>query len=672
MKRLNFKTEKREVRKKHHVLTIDCSGSMYYSLPEIREWIKNNIGAMIGPKDLISIIWFSSSGEAGFVVENVSVETAVDLEMIKKNVDRYLRPICLTGFKDPLVLFDKKSFTGYDVNFIFMTDGMENQSPRNSILALCDKISDKIVSGSIVEYGNYCDREFMAEMASRLNIDHVFSETAHSVTERIQEKTSNVGDYISIDLDLDAQLFAVTENDILTINPRSGQAKVPVDSRIVFQDVGEDNDETGRLTKIFSKMFNVQNNYDELKDLIYETQDMRLIKLFENCINKVDFNNLRTTVKEMVYDESLRYVEGVGIPLDTTGLCVLEVLKYAADQNIEFDYSKIKLKPIGPKRKSEQALPINVLKHVYNINGLVFAEDMPNVSMRIQRDIEITLPDNDFGFKSIKHFDWRNVNIISDGFLNVEIIPLFLSKEQHSFLSEVIDEEFRGSTEPYMVNLTKIPILSNHFLKDLIGSGAKNDIVHQIIKRSVDLLVVQAQAKVLGDFTKEDRKADKLQGLVDKYGEKVALWLDSLGIKDGGYAPPGIKTEYTGDVRTSQNLEVKIQSFSSLPSLNAVRKKTEEIKNDKKGTKKYTPSESLINESMELYEGLSKDELKERFENNKKLKNAISAELSSLKMALLLSPKYRKERFSLLEENQTESIGNFNATMTLVEKEVKL
>ena len=44
----------------NHLFVFDCSGSMYGSLPRIREQIKNRLPTLAKPGDTATIIWFSA------------------------------------------------------------------------------------------------------------------------------------------------------------------------------------------------------------------------------------------------------------------------------------------------------------------------------------------------------------------------------------------------------------------------------------------------------------------------------------------------------------------------------------------------------------------------------------------------------------------------------------
>src|SRR3954471_11865640 len=85
-----------------HIVVIDCSGSMSYELPKIRQQLKNKLSMMLKEDDTVTIVWFSGKTQFGIVVEAVALRNAVDLTGVHRAIDNYLKPIGLTGFVEPL------------------------------------------------------------------------------------------------------------------------------------------------------------------------------------------------------------------------------------------------------------------------------------------------------------------------------------------------------------------------------------------------------------------------------------------------------------------------------------------------------------------------------------------------------------------------------------------
>ena len=52
----------------HHVVVIDCSGSMSGDLPELREQLKSKLTKLVKVGDLLTVIWFSGRGQCGVLL----------------------------------------------------------------------------------------------------------------------------------------------------------------------------------------------------------------------------------------------------------------------------------------------------------------------------------------------------------------------------------------------------------------------------------------------------------------------------------------------------------------------------------------------------------------------------------------------------------------------------
>ena len=48
--------------KAHRVFVIDCSGSMTYDLPQLRQELKQRLPILTEEGDLVSLVWFSGRG----------------------------------------------------------------------------------------------------------------------------------------------------------------------------------------------------------------------------------------------------------------------------------------------------------------------------------------------------------------------------------------------------------------------------------------------------------------------------------------------------------------------------------------------------------------------------------------------------------------------------------
>ena len=143
----------------NHFVVIDCSWSMSYDLPQIREQLKKKLPKLLKETDTLSIIWFASKGQFGTLLEAEPVATLSDLQDVERAIDRWLKPVGLTGFKEPMEEAGKvvervsKKHPGSASSLFFMSDGCDNQWSRPDILKATEKAAGGLNSATFVEYG---------------------------------------------------------------------------------------------------------------------------------------------------------------------------------------------------------------------------------------------------------------------------------------------------------------------------------------------------------------------------------------------------------------------------------------------------------------------------------------------------------------------------------------
>ncbi len=166
----------------NHLAVIDCSGSMSWELPRIRDQLKKRLPHLLGEGDTFSLIWFSGRGEHGVLIDAEHIATLKDLSKVNQAIDRWLRPVGLTGFKEPLQkaldLAKKLEATKNPVALFFMSDGQHNDGgTRQEVLAVTEQLAGRILSSTFVEYGMYADRRLLTAMAQAAGGKHVFADS---------------------------------------------------------------------------------------------------------------------------------------------------------------------------------------------------------------------------------------------------------------------------------------------------------------------------------------------------------------------------------------------------------------------------------------------------------------------------------------------------------------
>lgn len=363
----------------NHVAVIDCSGSMYYDLPKIREQLKRKIPKILGDKDTLSVVWFSGRGEFGTLLEGEPVSTLADLKQVEKAVDRWLRPVGLTGFKEPmeevadLAQRLAKKTPGSVFSLFFMSDGHDNCWNRSDILKAVAKAGLFMASSTFVEYGYYADRPLLAKMAETAGGSLIFSEdfdTYAPAFEAAMQKKVSGAPRIEVEVTGDVIggfAFSVAGNDVLTFSVMGGATGIPDDlPRLWYLSPTP----VGRLTAFGYKSYGVgvhQALYaaislfaqrvrsDVVLPLLKFTGDARLIRQFSTCFGKQKYSAFVDDVLGAVLDPGKRQVEGYDpdlVPPDDafTVLDLLSILAEDDGNRLLLDHSDFKYSRIGRKR----------------------------------------------------------------------------------------------------------------------------------------------------------------------------------------------------------------------------------------------------------------------------------------------------------------------------------
>jgi len=210
----------------------------------------------------------------------------------------------------------------------------------------------------------------------------------------------------------------------------------------------------------------------------------------------------------------------------------------------------------------------------YSVSSLTFNEDRPNVSFLIRKAGTVNLSErlSDTLFTVPDTFNtqvFRNYTVIKDGLVNIDQLPVNLTKESYASLREKLgdklDQVFQvdyyseGAVGAIgTLNLRELPVINRKMVRDV---SAKDFFALQY-----QLLVAQAEQKVYNGFVKELAPKERSEGIKEQYGEQAALWLKEQGITDGGFAPKSVQAEST-DFYMGKELKVSLKGYSKLPSL---------------------------------------------------------------------------------------------------------
>lgn len=701
----------------NHIIVIDCSGSMASELPQIRQQLKNKLPKLLGPKDTVSIIWFSGRGQYGVLVEGEPVATLADLNSVNKAIDRWLQPIGLTGFVEPLdettnVMKRVEQKTGNDVFAVFfMSDGVDNQWMQNQIATSAAGVVAS--SATVVEYGYYADRERLALIAEQMGGSHIFAkdfDRYDPVFEQAITKPISGAPRRTVPIPcapVGFFVYAIGDKELLSISYGNGFAYVPANVSSVYYLSTTNQKESGAVPEMALyaalSLYSTRMMPDVIFPILRCLGDVKFIKQFSGCFGKDKYTAFQEDTKSAVFDSNLRLIEGYdpnAVPRDNA-FTVLELLEMLDDNDkVLLDHPSFKYNRISRQRelsagkvKQEE---IDTIKQIldggdldaaktalanlktlvakaetpelkfipdrsfgYSLSGLVVAEDRANISIRVRKTgvvdlspvlrmtsvVDVMIPQS---LPTLfPTFVYRNYAIVKDGMVNVEVLPLRLSKETTEKIFSVMRDgrldskaiEFDYDNDAILFNLNLIPVVNRMMVK----APSATDMFELEWK----LLNEQAAKKVYDHYRKE-LFPKQSTGFVELYGAEATDWLKDQGITEyNGFNPKSDSAEST-DFYLTKELKVSLKGYSALPSVNDVKKRME--------SGKITPAAALMAPYIERAE-VEKGVLGDRYENwlTGMVENYVSdvrklqLDLAKIKFAVLVGQVWFIE-FSSIED----------------------
>ncbi|MEM1007374.1 MAG: hypothetical protein AAGJ35_00085 [Myxococcota bacterium] len=721
------KKKKAEPMPVNHIVVIDCSGSMYSDLPKIRQQLKQKLPSLLKQDDTLSIVWFSGRGQFGVLVEGVFVATLLELSSLHQAIDRWLKTVGLTGFKEPLheVVELSKRLQKINKNAVnnlfFMSDGYDNQWSESEILQAMEEVSGVVASTTIVEYGYYCNRPLMAKLAEVSGGACVFNEDfqAYAPTfEAAMERRLLGGKRIAVDVGETVQdfAFAMFDGQLLTFAvDEEGMASVPeyVDQVfflstqkpsgkvVVLEGEGETPAEMYAALALYAQRMKP----DVVFPLLRALGDVALIRQFASCFGKQQYSAFVDMATLAVFDPDMQLVEGQDpseVP-DDDAFTLLELLNMLQqdDNKLLLEHPELVYKRTGrarvasPNLSDEDKQTLAALKSgiaqtedVFElkelqqqmatllasvqpplrlkmdeapdgvpISKLVFNEKRPNVSIQTRRTGVVDLSscsDKPEGIPDLfPSFVWRNYTIIKDGIVNVEKLPLHVTRATWKQLKELGLVEGNKFSAEVVLDLSTLPTINRRMVQEV---SAEEFIQHQY-----ELTQIRAEQKVYQSLKKEHGLVRESMSFQEDYGKDATAWLKQQGITDySGFQPAGTLAE-AQDFYLGKELRVKLKGFASLPKVSDVQARIAD-------GKKRTPVQEMMVDALEFYEDFLQSEAYTQAKDQEKAlgdwldallaecKEAIRERLylmSQLRFSIIVGQTWFSE-FSSLDEDTLE------------------
>lgn len=364
----------------NHLVVIDCSGSMSGELPAIREQLKRKLPKMLAEQDTLSIIWFSGRSECGTLLENEPVSTLADLKDVERAIDRWLKPVGLTGFRDPMLevqnVVERISQKRPDSVFslFFMSDGCDNQWSRQDILGAVEKASGHLASSTFVEYGYYADRPTLTAMAERAGGTLIFAkdfDAYEPVFEAAMAKRILGGKRVEMEVRGDAVggfVWGQVDGSLVTFEVKAGKVLVPEALPGIWflnpTATGDAQESIGELAgsqpaheavgAAFAalSLYAVRMKPDVVLSLLRATGDVAFVEEFGGLFGKQAYSKFMDAAKDAAFDAGKRFQKGrdtTKVPRDDafTVLDFLRELVSSDDNRVLLDHSAFQYQRIS-------------------------------------------------------------------------------------------------------------------------------------------------------------------------------------------------------------------------------------------------------------------------------------------------------------------------------------
>lgn len=425
----------------HHIFVIDCSGSMYNELPKIRTDLHNKISTSLKPSDSVTIIWFSGRNEFGIVIEDWTVNSAMDLKKVRDAINKYLTDVGLTAFKQPLEevkrVIAKVGKNKKDClhSMFFLTDGCDNQWSTKEILKAVSELKDSLNAATIVEYGWYCNRELMSSMAQELGGVHTVSKNFQEYEPYMHKQFTNENKskrkYVQLEETPEfGTVFNIVDGDVILYTPNDkneilinveGETNIfyftkkePSGKLLGDADYFEKLYSNGKfkkddmLTGAYAAMFafSRKSDYNMVSEVLKFTGDVYLIKEKANTFGTQKITELEEKFLAAINDEKQRYVKGYDPKAEPAedAYCVLDLINdlMSDDENAwypqheSFSYKRTTSKTVSKagkvaeedKAKLENLLKENKLSELQDVLDEVKNKQVPDLEFHYDNPLQ--------------------------------------------------------------------------------------------------------------------------------------------------------------------------------------------------------------------------------------------------------------------------------------------
>lgn len=684
---------------RHLFKVIDVSGSMYGELDEIGRLFVINTLRELNPNDKLTVIWFSGRGQAGKIIDRMTIDTLDSIEKAAEGIRKWLRPVGMTSFQTPFEIIEQ-SLRDDDMkaNLVFMSDGMDNQSNRVELLQLVQKLAPRFETATIVEYGDFADRKLLNEMAEIFNGQRLQVETPEQFTELLTETSGGVREKmitVLVDPDVIHTTYYDSQLNPHIVFPHEGAIQVPETTSRLYHFYGLDMFDGKTMPELEGTVVLISHlavaasrmNPKLVDATLRKLGDVELIKDSATLFGKQRYAEFEAKVRERLNGNIEFYQQGFDptVMPHPNAVTVPQILDALADGVTELKIEQPYLKPTRISRKrhvytyEEQKAKILAnpdskgldelmirskasaefhrdRRSSFPILEVITHKERANLSLMVVIPGVVQFAQTDHNIpERLDSKQFRTFNAVFDGVVTIPSItfkPSVGAKEKLKGFGLELVYDHEGFTT---LDLKSFP-MANRGLVESVSA-------QEFAIRAVRVQKILAELKVWKDARNKLFPPATSEGLAVKYGKEAAEWLRTVGVTDHGFNPARLSDEPT-DALTVNELYYVVEGTSKLPKIEAVEKKIEE-------NKLLNKADQLIYQGLKSLKAINPQK-KEEFDFHIKALNAelkmIRSRIEDIRFAVLVGGAW----FSDLPPEGFIDVDEYRVTIGLREKEIAI
>lgn len=678
----------------NHVIIYDRSGSMGGTLSSLIEDLKTHL-RKVQLGDTVSLGWFSGEGSFRFPLKGHKVTSNDDFKALDKVLDANSTIIGTTCFSEILadteqVVKDLKPF-GDNFSLMFLSDGYPVVSNYNKEVTAINnaikKVAGKVTSAVLVGYGDYYNKELMADMTEKFGGQLVHSSDLKSLDATLESYVTNAGKskprvIVELAMPQAAGLdfaFSIHGNAVNTYAiDKNVVAYLPSgeDETVYFFTDKKPAGKESALTKgVYAAAYTLTQRAktDLAMKVMSAIGDVALVTQLNNAFTNADYGKAELALLDAMNYENRRFTGGHKVdclPKDDA-FCLMDALDLLmSDSEAEFQpfHDAFEYKKVGVGTKTKAGYPEFKPDRESRVplTDLVWNDTKLNLSIRALINGEVDLPKKSVsgltrpaGISSVRANIWRNYTIVRDGFLNVTKLPVSLSKKTYEkFLAEgVIDQEHNRhyAGRVYVLHLDRLPVINRaaastnlnaHVLCDKVLTEAKVESFLKVAKAELESLVPRKE-RVEAALSSDPSTAAFLRD--------CGMTVSNTG--EYTFSPPTEKLDPV-DFYMAKEFKIKVKGMSSLPKVDDVKAKVA-AKKELTGYSEYM-ADALKTISKDLSNVKSSDrvtKLETLIANARHDLYDVRSTIQRTKYAVLLSKRWFSDLKSR-EDNKLEVSGH--------------